>query len=388
MTATSEQNAAAASPAAPGPARARPIRLGWLASVSGIFAVNSQAQEWGFRMAVQDINEQGGVLGRMLEPVTRDTESNPARAAALAQELVSSQDIDALCGPLNSGETAAAIPIVAAAGKLHVLGGTVEALIDPVKYPLAFRNINTNGQWMKVAVRTMVQDMRLPKVAVVNDSTAYGTAAMAAVTGMLAQAGLEPAYAATLDPTRPDVAAEIAAARAAGAEALTVWSNATGFLAAVLNARGALAWDVPVVAHPAILQKQVLGLLAKPSYWDRVLGIGYRHAIVDANGRLPAAVEAFIDRHKDAIGPYMQTGLPAFLQGHAAALIFAAGAGKAGTTDPVAVARALESIQVIATPYGPFSYTATDHNGFRDDAMVPVEASRLMANGGYPQAVL
>ena len=50
--------------AMPAIAQNKPIRMGWIAAVSGMFASNAQAQDWGFRMAVADLNEQGGLLRR------------------------------------------------------------------------------------------------------------------------------------------------------------------------------------------------------------------------------------------------------------------------------------------------------------------------------------
>ena len=374
--------------AAPAIAQNKPIRLGWIAAVTGIFATNAQAQDWGFRMAVQDINEAGGILGRKLEVVMRDSAADPGKAVSYAKELVFNQDIDVLCGPINSGEALPTLATVSGAKKLHLIGGSVEELIDPVKYPLAFRNLNTNGQWIKVAVKAMVQDMKRTKVAIINDNTGYGVLARDAVTKSLAQHNLKPVYTATVDPNKPDVTDEVLKAKDAGADVITEWSNATGFIARLLNARGEQNWDVPVVGHPTILQEQVLKLLGKPSYWDNVLGAGYQSILVDANGKLPPKVEAFMDKHKDSIGPYMAAGVQAFLQGHAAVFIYAAGLAKAGDSDPAKVKAALESIPVIDAPYGPFSYTPTDHNGFQDAGIVMVEASKQQKNGGYPQAVL
>ena len=168
--------------AAPAIAQNKPIRLGWIAAVTGIFATNAQAQDWGFRMAVQDINEAGGILGRKLEVVMRDSAADPGKAVSYAKELVFNQDIDVLCGPINSGEALPTLATVSGAKKLHLIGGSVEELIDPVKYPLAFRNLNTNGQWIKVAVKAMIQDMKRTKVAIINDNTGYGVLARDAVT--------------------------------------------------------------------------------------------------------------------------------------------------------------------------------------------------------------
>jgi branched-chain amino acid transport system substrate-binding protein len=370
--------------AMPAIAQNKPIRMGWIAAVSGMFASNAQAQDWGFHMTVADLNEQGGLLGRKVEVVMRDSAADPSKAVSFAKELVYNENIDVLCGPINSGEALPTLGIVSGAKKLHLIGGSVEELIDPVKYPLGFRNLNANGQWIKVAVKFMVEDLKKTKVAIINDNTGYGVLSRETVTKFLAAQNLKPVYTATVDPNKPDVTDELLKAKDAGADVITEWSNATGFVARLVNARGEQNWNAPIVGHPTILQEQVAKLLTKRAYWDNVYGLGYAHEIVDAQGRLPANVQAFIDKHKDTIGPYMAAGLPAFLQGNAAVTIYAAGLAKAGDTDPFKVKAALESISRIDAPYGPFIYTATDHNGFQDDGIKLVNANAQLPNGGYP----
>jgi branched-chain amino acid transport system substrate-binding protein len=368
----------------PAIAQNKPIRMGWIAAVSGMFASNAQAQDWGFHMAVADLNEQGGLLGRKVEVVMRDSAADPSKAVSFAKELVYNENIDVLCGPINSGEALPTLGIVSGAKKLHLIGGSVEELIDPVKYPLGFRNLNANGQWIKVAVKFMVEDLKKTKVAIINDNTGYGVLSRETVTKFLATHNLKPVYTATVDPNKPDVTDELLKAKEAGADVLTEWSNATGFVARLVNARGEQNWNVPIVGHPTILQDQVAKLLTKRAYWDNVYGLGYAHEVVDSQGKLPANVQAFLDKHKDTVGPFMAAGLPAFLQGQAAVMIYAAGLTKAGDIDPFKVKAALESIPSINVPYGPFIYTATDHNGFQDDGIKLVNANSQLPNGGYP----
>ena len=153
-----------------------------------MFASNAQAQDWGFHMAVADLNEQGGLLGRKVEVVMRDSAADPSKAVSFAKELVYNENIDVLCGPINSGEALPTLGIVSGAKKLHLIGGSVEELIDPVKYPLGFRNLNANGQWIKVGVKFMVEDLKKTKVAIINDNTGYGVLSRETVTKFLADA--------------------------------------------------------------------------------------------------------------------------------------------------------------------------------------------------------
>src|ERR1700753_2706080 len=125
------QAAVAATLPLPAIAQNKPIRMGWIAAISGMFASNAQAQDWGFHMADADQHEKGGLLGRQIEDILRDTAADPSKAVSFAKELVYNQDIDVLCGPINSGEALPTLGIVSGAKKLHLIGGSGEELGDP-----------------------------------------------------------------------------------------------------------------------------------------------------------------------------------------------------------------------------------------------------------------
>jgi branched-chain amino acid transport system substrate-binding protein len=350
-----------------------------------MFAANAQAQDWGFRRGIDGINEAGGLLGRKIELIARDSAADPAKAVSFAKELIFNENVDVLCGPLTTGEAMPTLAIVSGAKKLQIVTGAVDELINPEKYPLAFRNLNTNSQWLKVSVKLMVEEMKRTKVAIINDNTGYGLLTRDGMIKFLADRGLKPVYVATVEPNKPDVTSELLKARAAGADVITEWSVATGFIARLLNARGEQNWDVPIVGHPGVLQKQVADLLTKPAYWDKVYAPYFYNSILDSGGNFSPAVQAFIAKHKDGIGPYVGAGIAYILQGNASISIYAAGVRKAGDTDSLKVAAALESIPVIDTAYGRFSYSRTDHNGFLDEGIILVEANALQPNGGYPR---
>ncbi len=367
-------------------AQSDPYRIGWIAAVSGFGATNALGQDWGFRTAFKEANDAGGINGRSFEIIMRDSASEPAKAAGFAKELVFNENIDVLCGPSNSGEVLPILATVSGAGKLHFIGGSVAGLVNPAKYPLGFRYLNTSDQWIKAAVKTMAVDMKKKKIAIINDNTPYGPIARDAALGFMKEMGVEAVYTSLIDVNKVDLTDEIIKARDAGAEVLTEWSVASGFIARLLNARGEQKWDVPVVGHPNLLQNQVQSLLSKPEYWENAYGVGYEHLIVGADGKLPPRVQELLDRHQDDVKPVLKAGISALLQGHSAASLYITGLKAAGDPDPNKIKQALETMPVIELPLGKFAFTATDHNGFSDDNMLVVAASEQKPNGGYPRA--
>eukprot|EP01036_Dinobryon_divergens_P046158 gene46158-61717_t len=163
---------------------------------------------------------------------------HPLRPAAqCAQQLVLADKVDFILGPVNSGEALATGPLVARSGTPNIVISAVEECIDPVKYPRAFRVINTTGQWITAADDYVVKSMKRTKVALIGDTTGYGTVSVRNATEDLAKRGLKPVYTVLIDPNKTDLSDEIAKARAAGADVIMPWSAATGVLARLLNAR-------------------------------------------------------------------------------------------------------------------------------------------------------
>ncbi len=84
-----------------GPA-ARPLRVAFLGPLSGPFAFWGTNARDGMRMAVEELNAAGGVLGGPVELVERDDRNNPAEAISLFRSLVEREGIVAAGGTISS----------------------------------------------------------------------------------------------------------------------------------------------------------------------------------------------------------------------------------------------------------------------------------------------
>ena len=84
---------------------AEPIRVGATASVSGVYAGPGQNQLEGLKMWAHDINARGALLGRKVELVYYDDESDPDTTRRLYQRLINDDMVDLLIGPYSSDLT-------------------------------------------------------------------------------------------------------------------------------------------------------------------------------------------------------------------------------------------------------------------------------------------
>ena len=99
-------------------AAADPIRVGVISPLTGAWTVYGKAHSAGFQMAVDEINEKGGVLGRPLEVVIGDSKTEPRIVVEQANRLIRQERVDFLAGTFSSAERNAAGPVVTAANKI------------------------------------------------------------------------------------------------------------------------------------------------------------------------------------------------------------------------------------------------------------------------------
>ena len=83
-------------------AQSKPIKVGLTCDASGQYAASGQDDLRGIRMALDEVNARGGVLGRKLEWVTADTETNPETGTRVAQRFVD-EECAFLIGAVHSG---------------------------------------------------------------------------------------------------------------------------------------------------------------------------------------------------------------------------------------------------------------------------------------------
>ena len=89
--------------ASPAVAADEPIKLGAMFISSGKVGGYGKHADQAIRMAVQEINDSGGILGRKLEALFEDTKLNKDNVLSIAERFVNQDKVDFLMGPTSSG---------------------------------------------------------------------------------------------------------------------------------------------------------------------------------------------------------------------------------------------------------------------------------------------
>jgi len=358
----------------PAIASSEPIRIGFLPALTGPSSSTGIAINRGTILAVNEINAAGGVNGRQLELISRDTQSDPTKAVNGATELARREKVQVIWGPLNSGEALAATPLIARDGLPQLDSCWVDSLTDVKKWPLAFRNAPTNQQVGGAATHYVTEVLKLKKVAIIGDTTGYGTASVNAYVPMIAPKGGTVVYQNEVDASNPDLKPEMLRMRDAGAEVIMPWSVNAGFLSRIINTRGQMGWDVPIVGQTTLGSGQTRALLEKPEYWEKVYPNNFLTCCYLPSGKLPERTADFVDRLRKNNIEIGDTLLWWIAVGYDAPRLIAE-AVKAVGSEPEAIAGYWETLKGWPGVYGDLTWSKESRNGYPDNEVVMCQAN-------------
>ncbi len=140
-------------------AQKKPILVGFPMILSGGGALFGQPSKTGAEMAVKEINEKGGVLGRPIELLIRDCKSTPDEATRVARELIAKENVQFLVGGLTASQGLALSEVAKTEKILYIAPiSKSTAMTAPDKlHPYVFRsaaNTNTEGRSAAVFMAT------------------------------------------------------------------------------------------------------------------------------------------------------------------------------------------------------------------------------------------
>jgi branched-chain amino acid transport system substrate-binding protein len=168
-----------------------PLKVGLVAEITGQAAEAGLYTVNGARLAVEDINKAGGVLGRPVALQVEDSQgSNPGAVLAFTK-LFSRKDVPVIVGPIRSTQIQAASPAIARAGRPVMIGGTDPSLTR-VNNRWVFRCRPNDLYSSRVIAEFGVKDLKLTKWAIVHSTDAFGNGGMNALTAELRKFGIEP----------------------------------------------------------------------------------------------------------------------------------------------------------------------------------------------------
>lgn len=231
---------------------AEDIKIG----VSGPFTGGSSSMgvsmRDGVRLAIDEINKKGGVLGRKLVAVERDDEAKNERGVQIAQELINKEKVVATVGFINTGVALASERFYEEA-KIPVMnnvatGSILTKQFLPPEFPdnYIFRNAAHDGIQAPMIVEEAIVRRKFTKVAILADSTNYGQLGKDDLTKALADKNITPVAVEKFNIKDVDMTPQLLKAKEAGAEVILTYGIGPE-LAQIANGMTKLGWKVPMI---------------------------------------------------------------------------------------------------------------------------------------------
>ncbi|GAA1773148.1 branched-chain amino acid ABC transporter substrate-binding protein [Agromyces lapidis] len=321
-----------------------PISFGMLAPFSGSESAFGAYMENGAQLAVDEINADGGVLGRELQLVVEDDACDATTAVAGANKLVT-DGIVASVGGYCSGATLPTLPIFDEAGIPMVIPAANANSLVEEGLPGVFL-INGTGTQQAAAAVQYAEQIGATSVAAIDDATAYSADLAASFVEQAADAGLDVAFEATVTPGENDYSA-VATQLADEQPQLIYW---TGYY----QEGGLIARQSSDAGFAGAF---LVGDGSVDAKFAEIAGDGYTDNVVGTFTQTPDMIEGADDWIADytelagaAPGPYST-------QSYDAVRVMAQAIEDAGSTEFDDVVAALEGLDGFETFAGPLTFT-------------------------------
>jgi len=238
-------------------AQGGPIKIYDIVELSGGGATAGTNFDNGVKLAVKEINANGGILGRKIDLQSLDTQTNPGVAKALSQKAVD-DGAYVVMGPVFSGSINVSMAETKKAEVTNFTGGEA-ANITQQGNPYIFRTSFTQSTAMPKLVRYIKDTLKAKSVAIIYGNNDFGKGGRDVMVKALEAQGIKVAADISTDPGQVDFSGAVLKAKQSNADALFVYTNEEESARALreLKKQG---YDKPIVGETTLTGQKVIEL--------------------------------------------------------------------------------------------------------------------------------
>ena len=342
-------------------AQAQNLKIAVLQELSGAGATAGTNAKNGVMLAVKEINAAGGILGKQIEAVVADTQSNPGVAKGLATKAVD-DGVFAVMGPTFSGSIMVSMAETKRAEIPNFTGGEA-ASITQQGNPYIFRTSFTQTTAMPKAVRYIATNLKARSVAVIFVNNDFGKGGRDAFAKAAEVAGLKVVADISTESGQLDWSAPVLKAKQSNADVVFVYTNEEESARALRELRKQ-GWAKPVVGETTLTGQKVIELA----------GDAANGAVAHVGLTVDAPIPLMLKFKAKFFQEYKYISDHNGIKGYTGVYLLKAGIEKVGKFDRIAVAKALHGLSISAAKEpGVIMDVSIDANGDLDRESFIVE---------------
>jgi len=347
---------------------ANTIKIGSFLAVTGGASFLGDPELKTLKMYIDEVNKNGGVLGKQLELIHYDTAGNPKKAVNFVKRLIKKDRVDIILGGSTSGTTLAVSPLI---NKFEVpmisFAGSVK-IIEPTKKWM-FKVPHTD----RMAAAKVYEDMQkrgIKKVALISGSGGFDKSGRIQSLALAPKYGIEIVADESYGNKDNDMTAQLTKIRASKAEAIFNFGFGKAPAIVTKNIKQ-LGIELPVYQSHGVASKKYIELSG-----DSAEGVRFPAAAVIVARELPEndpqkqVTMAYTTKYENQFGTSVSTFGS---HGYDALFIAIEAIKRAGSTNKEAVRDEIEKTKNFIGTAGMFNMSANDHMGLNLDSFKMLE---------------
>ena len=339
------------------------IKVGAILAVTGPASFLGAPEAKTLEMLVADVNAKGGVSGKKIELIIKDSAASPEKAISFAKQLIEEEKVFAIIGPSTSGETMAIKNLAEESKTLLLSCAAAEVIVKPVaKYVFKTPQMDRDAV---IRIFEQMKKMKISKIGVLSSNTGFGKAGKEQIEKLAPEYGMQVLVSEVYDKAATDLTAEVTKVSAAKVQGIINWSIEPAQSICIKNARQVCA-NVPVFQSHGFGNIQYVKAAGAAA--DGVIFPAGRLLVADTLSDKNPQKSVLLSYKKAYEAKYPGEDVSTF-GGHAydAFLILTKAIEKAGT-DKEKVRTAIETTKGLVGTAGIFNFSAEDHNGLDKNA--------------------
>jgi branched-chain amino acid transport system substrate-binding protein len=306
------------------------IKIGLIQPLTGSVAYNGTSDVNGSKLALDEINAKGGVLGKKIELIIEDGQCRPANSVNAAEKLIQRDKVVAISGAFCSSATLAVMPVAANNKMPMITGVSSSAELTEKGNRWFFRATETDALLAKSFAKILFEHLKLRKVAYIGVNDDWGRGGVSEFEKQMTALGATTVMKEYFDHGTSDFYTLLTKLRASGADgAFVAAETQDGSIFVKQKAEFGIQTKVFGVGSWATSDfLKLTGASSEGIY----AAVPYASTMTTPKNK--AFVEAYTERYKEAPGKYAAAGYNAIN-------ILAEAIARAGSTEAEKIREAL-----------------------------------------------
>ena len=338
------------------------VKIGAIFAITGPNANLGMPEARTLQMLVDDANRAGGIAGRKVELILKDSQGNAEKAISYAKQLIEEDEVLVIIGPSTSGESMKLKGLCDDAETILLSCAAAETIVNPVaKWVFKVAPMDSFAAQMIFAT---MKKMGISRIGALCSNSGFGQGGKAQLEKLAPASGVTILISEVYDKDATDLTGVLAKIKAQNVQAVVNWSTEPAQSIVPKNMKQ-LGFDVPLfqshgfgsINYVTAAGKAAEGILFP---CGRILVADILPAANPQKNLLTAYKKAYMAQFKEE---------PSTFGGHAydSFAIIAEAVKKVGT-DKARVRDFIEGLKGFAGTAGVFNFSAADHNGLSIDA--------------------